>query len=346
MFSNNFLFSTGSDLLDVRFITAQNAILQSPDGTNWFAASQLQPYYNFTINSLTYAEEISTWIMVGGGYKTLSPPVSFQVRYSSDGIVWNDVSGPNPASPPQNFLNSVWSPELSIFVCFETQVNVWYSSDGINWTSNAWGWVFNTRPTPRRVAWSGPLGLFVGAAFYNGVPKFEKSTDGINWSLCSPGPADDGNEWNGIAWGGDKFVSAISSNNPSYFITYSYNGDNWINATSYTGNPIGSLQNVAYSEDLGIFVAVGGNAQNGINNRCQVITSTDGINWEETDYRYLETTTFLLIWRGVAWNSEIKKFVVTNQGPSSGSYTLVSSDGYNWELGTKLPSTVISVYSR
>jgi putative intracellular protease/amidase len=171
------------------------------------------------------------------------------------------------------------------------------SPNAINWT---------TRSTPtvnyiERIAWG--AGRFVAAVTHGTILS---STNGIDWQQHThPAPAD--TEFEGVAYGGGRFVMVGVFNNGAAHsvMLWSSNGVDWVDASYDVGKGLRSVGHDGYQ-----FLAVG--------NDGAVIFSEIGSNWGSPTY--LEP---FRNWRQVA--SALGRFIVVgNDG------TIASWENANW----------------
>ena len=92
----------------------------------------------------------------------------------------------------------------------------------------------------------------------------------------------------------------------------------WVSRTSAADN---DWQGIAYSDSLGLFVAVSTTGSND-----QVMTSPDGLTWTT------RTPADSRSWHKVVWSPELEIFVATSSGYLSTS--MYSDDGINWSMGS------------
>jgi hypothetical protein len=234
------------------------------------------------------------WVAVGQG----SP----SIKYSGDGIVWNDATG----NVFNNYAYGVaWSGSMWVAVGDSTGVTtIRFSYDGITW-NGATGVVFGGFGFG--VAWNGRIWVAVGQDIGNKSIKY--SNDGIVWNDVSSSGF---TVWgNGIAWNGYMWV-AVGEGGPS--IRYSYDGLTWNNASSGDFSPAGNA--IAWNGALWVAVGNGGSSPENIK------YSYDGINWNNCSGS--GDGGFSNSGLGVAWNGSI--WVAVGDGGS----IKYSRDGIIW----------------
>lgn len=158
------------------FVSDNNRIMSSPDGTNWTLRPDPSTIYpDFSYKSISWSPELGIFVIVGDG----------ETLFSSDGISWTPST-----SYIEDYWESVtWSPELGLFVAvadklFGTIDNKYAmtSSDGDIWVSQF---------TPigsyfRSVAWAPALGIFLAVG--SGDTELDVNADSMMTSR------------NGITW--------------------------------------------------------------------------------------------------------------------------------------------------
>ena len=234
------------------------------------------------------------WIAVGRGFPG--------IKYSSDGIVWNDATG-------NQFNNAAygvaWNGSLWVAVGqFSGGSTMRFSYDGITWNRATIG-IF--AGYGYGVAWNGRIWVAVGEDDQaNTTIKY--SNTGTIWNnVSSTGFTDWGN---GVAWNGYMWV-AVGQGGTT--IRYSYDGLTWNNAS---GTFATSGNGIAWNGALWVAVGNGGNTFENIK------YSYDGINWNNSSFS--GDSGFSNGGRGVAWNGSI--WVAVGDGGS----IKYSRDGTIW----------------
>jgi hypothetical protein len=233
------------------------------------------------------------WVAVGQG----SP----SIRYSSDGIVWNNATG-------NVFNNSAygvaWNGSMWVAVGeISGGSTIRFSYDGITWNRATVG-IFGGYGYG--VAWNGRIWVAVGDE--GGLTTTIKySNDGIIWNdVSSVGFTVWGN---GIAWNGSMWVAVGQGGST---IRYSYDGLTWNNASSGEFSSLGA--GIAWNGALWVAVGAGGGST--------IKYSYDGINWNSSSSS--GDGVFSTSGLGVAWNGSI--WVAVGQGGS----IKYSRDGIIW----------------
>ncbi|MBP7804765.1 MAG: hypothetical protein KA052_00895 [Candidatus Pacebacteria bacterium] len=190
---------------------------------------------------------------------------------------------------------------------------------------------WSLRDTPENgywtsVAWAPSLHLFA-AVGHNTVMT---SPDGVVWTV---GTIPSG-EWNALTWSPERnlfvavgFGHAESGNDA----VTSPDGITWTSQTTPTFTPIesptpgdqnsyGIWNSVTWSPERNLFVAVGQNFTNSLNE--QIMTSPDGITWS------FQNNLLSTIWNSVTWSGALGRFVAVGYENT----TISSSDGITWEI--------------
>ncbi|MCM8808384.1 MAG: hypothetical protein ABIK77_02555 [candidate division WOR-3 bacterium] len=166
----------------------------SSDGINWICATQNAPFrHRAEHTSVVFDNKI--WVLGGITCDTLTGEeiVLNDVWYSSDGINWTCATESAGWYPRRSHTSVVFDNKIWIMggwsydsVIGETLWNdVWYSSDGINWTcatENA-GWY--PREDFASIVFNNKIWVIAGAT--HGWPYKDDvwySSDGINW-VCA-----------------------------------------------------------------------------------------------------------------------------------------------------------------
>lgn len=153
------------------------------------------------------------------------------------------------------------------------------------------------------VCWSPILKLFAAVSYDGTTNRVITSFNGFDWTLritpnltCSS-----------ICWSDKKGFVAVGTG----VVMTSTNGTTW---TQCTPVPSNSWISVCWSDELGIFVAVGASASS--------MTSEDGITWQT--YPMVNDS-----WLSICWSAELRLFVAV-----SINKIITSNDGQNWILSS------------
>lgn len=177
-----------------------------------------------------------------------------QVYVSNDnGETWTQTNVP---SPDNRFRNVIW--DGNRFLTQDSYRIIYESSDGISWKQLSTTSVANPNLTYINNQY-----MIVGGSNRG---EIQTSLDGVNWSSLSVvTPNSSGKNLLDVTWNGETYVAVGALGT----IVTSTDGTNWVSQNSGT-----NLRISAVSWDGGQFVAVGGEANNGIS-----LTSNDGVTW-------------------------------------------------------------------
>ncbi len=217
-----------------------STFVTSNDGINWTNRN----VGNTGFQSICWSSDLGIFCTCGA--------VSPYIMTSSDGITWNSQSAPSNA-----YDGICWANTLGLFVAVGTSSSyVITSPDGVNWT---------TRTAPgdnwKGVCWAHNLGLLVAVnSSASGTDNIITSPDGITWTTQTSGNSN--NQYGRVAWAEEisLLVTAGSVGGNFQTLLTSPDGINWTNRTASNFN---SYYSVAWSPDLGIFVALTNSGTNG-----------------------------------------------------------------------------------
>jgi len=238
------------------------------------------------------------------------------------GTAWVQVVLPNIY-----YLNKViWA--NSQFVTVGNNGSIFISPDGWTWNNSS----LSNAPSLYGVTWSGSKYVAVGnSAIYS-------STDGITWTSRFTYAGNDFAypRFYAVAWSGTRFVAV------GYRLTNIYETCMYTSEDGITWTPIdfvltrGELWNVTWANNQ--FMAIGTltvDSNGGYTSETLVLTSTDGLTWNQNTYPDMGTP------YDVLWNGE-KYIMIANStpyevsGPAFGNSTLLStsSNGLTWSTTT------------
>lgn len=150
------------------------------------------------------------------------------------------------------------------------------------------------------------------------------STNGTTWTARTAAGGYSG-DFKCATWSPELSLFVIGGSNAE--LQTSPDGVTW---TSRSGTFESWVRAATWSPELGLFAAV---SDDGIAGRIH--TSTDGITWTQR----LSTTNGAS--DAVHWSSNLKRFIAdANQNSNEHRGFYISSDGINWELQTRVMSTV------
>jgi hypothetical protein len=213
-------------------------VWSSPDGSNWTLATAFAPFYGRSgFTGLAFKNRI--WVIGGQG---ASGVPKNDVWYSSNGINWTQATA--NASFPGRLNHSALILDGKMWVIGGALTggynpanftnDVWYSSDGSNWTEACAGAPFSGRNTFAAVSFKGKMWVIGG---WNGTTLLNDvwcSPDGIKWTQASSNAQfDPRNAHTGFAF--DNKIWIIGGNGTNGVlgdVWYSQDGANWARATN------------------------------------------------------------------------------------------------------------------
>lgn len=296
---------------------------ETPPGT---ASSSVTPDKTYEITGLWASTFVTTTNKLYGAV-AWSPTLNLFVAlshsssgnkaiYSSDGISWTEGS----SIESNQWRDVVWAPSLALFcaVSLNGTNRVATSTDGITWTARS---ASDAEPW-RSLTWNEDDSLFVAVAFSASAASkaVMTSTDGAAWTRRT---APSAIQWSRVTWADTlSLFVAIASNATTSGAMTSPDGITWLARTTIAGN----LDSIAWSNELGLLVALGSASQN-------YETSTDGIVWTQRTLPSTMTGRF----ERVVWAPEVSRFmaVATNGTDRAG----ISSDGTSWTPLTATSAT-------
>lgn len=241
-------------------------IWTSPNGITWTPRNlpaSLTGVYTLSPNAVIWIPEEGKFLAAGKQGNSTNGQGAFFIT-STDGITW--VNSGLSSELNYSFTSLAYSPSLdrAVAVKADGTAGVFYSSDLTNWTNSI------TTPTLgnyQAVIWIEELSLYVTVSdtSYSG-PKAAYSSNGINWTQSTP--ADNG-AFQGLAWSPKLGILVAVSTGGTHKVMWSTDGINW-SVTGVSGASSYNWNSVCWSDDLEMFVAVGGTA---------TMSSKDGKTW-------------------------------------------------------------------
>jgi hypothetical protein len=339
---------TDTDISNIR-LTTKSRIYQNISGSfndpTWRAVNG---YYGLakdaypSLNPLSSGDlAVRTWTVGEGRYQyenywsgiCWSPELMLFVAVAAGGTnrVMTSINGKNWTARTEgveaNEWKSIcWSPQLRLFVAVASSGSnrVMTSPDGITWIARPGAPQVHTWVS---VCWSPELGLFVAVA-YNRYNSVMTSVNGITWINI----LDDTNnlffyQWNSVCWTPElKLFVAVGLGR----VMISQNGINWTEISLPSGLNINNWLGVAWSGEVGIFVAVA-NMLSGTSLTNRVMTSPDGVTWTA---RY--TIAYTIDWVSVCWSPHLRLFAAIGGWNEAAQFLrlMTSPDGITWTSRT------------
>ena len=294
-------------------VTSSNSskLLYSSNGIDWTEGSvNTTDKYSIVQNTSDYNE----LVCVGGG-----------ADYSNNGLDWSNATSTSPSAGV--WWDVVYAKEIGLYVACGGYTSggrngIMTSPDGLTWTTRSLPG--SDTGTLQGIAWSGSVFAVVGEN-----NKAFSSTDGINWTARTiPGPA----KWKRVTYSPDLglFVAVNEDTSTSRVdkIATSTDAITWTLRTSPkpAGGSSPSWRDVAWSPELGLFVAVADQNTNYFGTYYPVGTSPDGITWT---IRSTGSDPAIAYFRSVAWSSELSLFCATGIDSVSSKF-MTSPDGITW----------------
>lgn len=216
---------------------------------------------NLTNTTLPFSSiiSVSSKLVVSGG--SYPPSNSGFIKSSNDGSIWIDNITPGSAY----FLRGLLAAP-SLFLAYGDDSGakqVWFSSDGFNWTQSAAipNGTYNATFNLQGAAYGN--GYYIIAGGFNTNGEIIRSSNGSAWTVVSPSCQ----YLNGAAYSPayNRFVAVGRVASLGTIIYSNDSGTTWIDTS------IGSFDHNSVAYGNGIFVAVGASGQ--------IYSSADGITW-------------------------------------------------------------------
>lgn len=233
---------------------SSNQIMYSADAINWTAVTLGGVTFNRMWNGICFGNGLFVAVALSG--------TGDRVMTSPDGITWTQRT----SAADFDWWAVTFGDDLFVAVA-QTGVTqqVMTSPDGITWT-------LRTTPTPlsgadwNSIAYGNGIYAAVSGGGSASTNRAMTSSDGITWTeRTTPNSV----AYNGIAFGGDKFVAVAGSGAGGQSAMTSTDGITWTLRTTPDATPF--WRAVAFGN--GLFVAVGDAGAE------RVMTSPDGITW-------------------------------------------------------------------
>jgi len=213
-----------------------NDVWYSTDGVNWNQAT-INAGWSLRMFQTAINYDNKMWVMGGFGYVNLN-----DVWYSTNGVTWTQVTNnagwtPRLAHSSTVFNNMMWiiggailMPIFPYLVCLN---DVWYSSNGVNWTQTNISSPWSVRYCHSTVVYDNKIWVMGGGDTINLYNDVWFSLNGTDWSQATPSAnwsprgghitlVYDNKMW---VMGGYDGVSRLSD------VWYSSDGINWTQAT-------------------------------------------------------------------------------------------------------------------
>jgi len=301
----------------------KNDVWYSSDGASWTSATLSAPWSRRDFHSsVVFNGKI--WVIGGEGPQAPAGSRN-DVWYSSDGVSWTSATLSAPWSRRDSHTSLVFNGRIWVIggeyynpsgpgAVFN---DVWYSSDGVNWTSATLSAPWNPRFSHSSAVLGGKMWVF-GGLDYGGHAFSDAwySVDGVNWTsatLSAP-------------WSPPYDHASVVYNGKIWLFRYdvwsSADGATWtLAAPSVPAWDGGYRATVSYGGRLWI---LGGGTYSGPRN--DVWYSWDGANWVQSARPPWGVNTGSLVYNNKMW---------VLSGSYSGRGTAwFSTDGVHWTTAT------------
>ena len=176
------------------------------------------------------------------------------------------------------------------------------------------------------VSWSPVLNKFVVV----GSKAIAASSDGVTWSSVATtfGASD---FYNDVMWSStlNKFIASggIGGGSGRALLATSTNGTTWVEVSTPWNVSQGVINDICYSPELGLWVAVG--QKNNTTGTDNILTSTDFVNWTSRVCALNANAS------GIIWSSSQQKFYVSGINSPLTKQLCSSPNGISW---TNIPT--------
>jgi hypothetical protein len=279
-----------------------NPAYYSSDGINWTQCniSSVGVYIEGQVPKITWSQELGIFVVLSSS--SFAPSV-----WSTDGINW--YTGTCSGVPAQNprIVDCDWSPQLGVFIAaaWRSYADPYgttyqpatcaqmYSTDGKVWqpVTGPIGWAFpgdGSSPWTEwwGVSWSPELGRFAIVGFTYGASDYFMATHSLStitlnyWRKATTDASSSIYRKSIYDSGAGKYIAVGAGGSGTYNATWSSDGINWNNPSSYSA--VSGNQNTGLatgtSGGVNCTIAVGG--QTGY---AAAYTTDGGINWYGSD---------------------------------------------------------------
>ncbi len=257
---------------------------RSRDGRTWTVQ---------TVNTSQNSWEGLAWSPLLRRAVAVSDTGTSRVATSPDGITWTRTSG---IGGTVTWRRVIWAPEDRLFIAsaFSGTGRIAYSLDGFTWTtvngsidSNRW---FALKYAPQ-------LRRYIALGDTTGVNQIATSTNGVDWvTIAAPTAV----RWLGLAWS-PRLGMFVATAVDAAMTMYSRDGVNWIANAIPSNN---GWYRIEWVDEIGRFVCAG------TANTKRLMTSTDGLFWEEIDIGSQA-------WVALGWSPKLRQLLVLPEDTSA-----------------------------
>ena len=187
---------------------------------------------NSTINSdiLKIGYHDGTWLLVGDG-NTNNDNILYNTADPTNFNDWNQSIGTPFGTGVANDVLYAVDKWVAVGAHDSTAENIWYSVDGITWTSVSGP--FGVGGVGNKIYYANGMWVVVGA-HSSTAENIYYSTDGVVWVESGGSPFGVGGEGKDILFNNDFWVACGEDGSTAENIWYSTNGTTW---TAGTGDP-------------------------------------------------------------------------------------------------------------
>ena len=307
----------------------RNDVWYSPDGVNWSSAT-LSAGWSPRSGHTSVVLSGRMWVL-GGYYQAAQWVDKNDVWYSSSGMKWTSATLSAPWRTRYGHTSAVFGGKIWVIGggYLDRQVgrirylnDVWYSSDGLRWTSATLSAPWSARQYATSVVFQGKMWVIGG--WSDGLKNdVWCSSNGVNWTCVTPS----------APWSARSGHTSVVFNNRMWVIGYdvwsSADGVNWTQHTPTVPPWSGRYAHHALSYNGKMWVLGGYMWPNG---RNDVWSSSDGTSWTlATQYAAWPSRVGngALVYGGKMW--------ILGGSPGDGAYAADvwnSTDGQHWTMAT------------
>ena len=293
----------------VKYVAVGDKILYSYNGITWFDSEAY-----FTNGGYFVAYGGDKWVAVGDAF---GDGEDGYIKYSYDGIKWNDVSGDygiiyGVAYGKDGNGSPLW---IATKEPYGSDINMIRSPDGITWEDIS-GYYFNGE-TGYGIAYNGSRWVAYGGTDIADIVQW--SSNGTTWNIATVNS--DTSYGAGIAYGGNKWVLACNPDSGGRSMLWSPNGEEWYQSSGSQFGGNGGT-GVAYGNK---WIARGNTVESGDASGNTILQSPDGENWFRTYGTQLGGGGY---YGGVTYGD---KWVTVGLPNDEGVTMVWSPDGNTWQ---------------
>jgi hypothetical protein len=324
-----------------------NCVWHSSDGVNWVATDKASAF-GYRAEHTSVAHDGKLWLL--GGRRSSSPDFYSDVWFSADGVDWMRATNAAPwgyrvGHASAAFNGSIWllgggKPE-GVFQRIVQSNDVWYSSDGAEWTEATTAAPWAAREGHASVVHQEMLWI-LGGRYYQ--PGGQDYYDGINYYLSDSWQSPDGQAWSqstGTApWGPRAYFGCVSYDRKIWVaggdlqadgsmytvndVWYSADGTNWVQATEHAPwSPRCGHSMTVFEGNMWVM----GGLQHGLQSAVGRVEYLNDHYLRISNYEYLNDAWYSS--DGVNWTQAADSAAWCSRG----AHTTVASGGRLWIIG-------------